>query len=75
MYSIWEYTVPLFNCATVTGVTHQPLSDEEENIDRVQTVADVLPVWSESHYRLGVSPWQVIVVITCAVQNKYTQSF
>lgn len=44
MYSIWEYTVPLFNCATVTGVTHQPLSDEEENIDRVQTVADVLPV-------------------------------
>lgn len=54
--------------ATVTCY-HQSLSNEEENVDGVQTVADVFPVWGDNHHGLSVSPGQVIVVITCGIEK------
>lgn len=45
--------------------THKSLSDEEEDVHRVQAVVDVFPERREDHNRLSVGPWQVIVVVTC----------
>lgn len=41
------------------------MNDVEDDVDRVQTVADVLPEWSNHYHWFSVCPGQVIVVVTC----------
>lgn len=43
---------------------YQAVTNVEDDVDSVQTVADVLPEWSNHHHWLSVCPGQVIVVVT-----------
>lgn len=43
---------------------YQAVSNIEDDVDSVQTVADVLPEGGDHNHRLSVRPGQVIVVVT-----------
>ena len=49
MYNIWPY---------------QAVRDVQDDVDSVQTMADVLPEGRHHHHRLSVCPRKVVVVVT-----------
>lgn len=54
--------------------TYQPICNVEQNVDRIQTVTDVFPVRIHNHYWFGVSPRQIIIVITFGITNNSSGS-
>lgn len=48
---------------------YQVVSNVEDDVHCVQTVANVLPVWRNHNHRLGASPGKVVVVVTLKKQT------
>lgn len=54
----------------VSQQSYQAVRDVEEDVDGVQTVADVLPERRHHNHWLGAGPGQVIVMVTFKKKRK-----